>query len=77
MTTDAAFTGTTVEGRKLLRIEARNAEVPIERKPSWIRTTMKTGPEYTKIRNLVASEGESSALDVVTSVKSTPGSPTP
>jgi len=57
VTTDAAFTGTTSEGRKLLRIEARNAEVPIEKKPPWIRTTMKTGPEYTKIRNLVASEG--------------------
>ncbi|MFM7859806.1 MAG: lipoyl synthase, partial [Candidatus Nanopelagicaceae bacterium] len=26
------------EGRKLLRIEARNAEVPIERKPEWIKT---------------------------------------
>ena len=26
------------EGRKLLRIEARNAETPIERKPEWIKT---------------------------------------
>ncbi|MSZ87195.1 MAG: lipoyl synthase, partial [Actinobacteria bacterium] len=26
------------EGRKLLRIEARNSETPIERKPEWIRT---------------------------------------
>ncbi len=57
MTTDAAFTGTINEGRKLLRIEARNAEVPIERKPSWIRTTMKTGPQFTEIRDLVAREG--------------------
>lgn len=57
MTSDTIFTGTNVEGRKLLRIEARNAEVPIERKPPWIKTTMKTGPEYTKIRNLVAGEG--------------------
>ena len=24
------------EGRKLLRVEARNAEVPIEKKPHWI-----------------------------------------
>lgn len=57
MSTDTVFTGTNSEGRKLLRIEARNAEVPIERKPPWIRTTMKTGPEYTKIRQLVADEG--------------------
>ena len=26
------------EGRKLLRIEARNTETPIERKPEWIKT---------------------------------------
>ncbi|MDA2986533.1 MAG: lipoyl synthase [Actinomycetota bacterium] len=44
-------------GRKLLRIEARNSEVPIERKPEWIRTRMKTGPEYTQIQALVKSEG--------------------
>ncbi|MHB1067255.1 MAG: lipoyl synthase [Candidatus Nanopelagicales bacterium] len=41
----------------MLRIEARNAEVPIERKPDWIRTRLKTGPEYAKIRSLVAAEG--------------------
>lgn len=45
------------DGRKLLRIEARNAAVPIERKPEWIRTRMKTGPEYTQIHALVKSEG--------------------
>ena len=45
------------EGRKLLRIEARNAETPIERKPEWIKTKLKTGPEYTQIMNLVKSEG--------------------
>ena len=45
------------DGRKLLRIEARNAEVPIERKPEWIRTKLKTGPEYTQIHALVKSEG--------------------
>ena len=37
------------EGRRLLRVEARNAQTPIERKPSWIRTTAKMGPEYTQI----------------------------
>jgi lipoic acid synthetase len=45
------------DGRKLLRIEARNAEVPIERKPEWIRTRLKTGPEFTQINALVKSEG--------------------
>lgn len=45
------------DGRKLLRIEARNAEVPIERKPDWIKTKLKTGPQYQQIRSLVQSEG--------------------
>jgi lipoic acid synthetase len=45
------------EGRKLLRIEARNAETPIERKPEWIKTRAKMGPEYTQLRSLVANEG--------------------
>ena len=45
------------EGRKLLRIEARNAAVPIERKPEWIKTRAKMGPEYTQLRSLVVREG--------------------
>ena len=45
------------EGRKLLRIEARNAQIPIERKPEWIKTRAKMGPEYTQLRSLVVSEG--------------------
>jgi lipoic acid synthetase len=45
------------EGRKLLRIEARNAAVPIERKPEWIKTRANMGPEYTKLRSLVKTEG--------------------
>jgi len=45
------------EGRKLLRIEARNAQTPIERKPEWIKTKAVMGPEYTKLRSLVVSEG--------------------
>lgn len=57
MTTDSVFTGTAADGRRMLRIEARNAEVPIERKPSWIRTRLRTGPEYLQIRELVKSEG--------------------
>ncbi|MGE0170401.1 lipoyl synthase [Nocardioides sp.] len=43
--------------RKLLRLEARNAGTPIERKPEWIKTTAKMGPEYTALQNLVKSEG--------------------
>ena len=45
------------EGRKLLRIEARNAETPIERKPEWIKTRANMGPEYSRLRTLVKTEG--------------------
>ena len=45
------------EGRKLIRIEARNAAVPIERKPKWIKTKAHMGPEYTRLQSLVKSEG--------------------
>jgi len=45
------------EGRKLLRVEARNSLVPIERKPEWIKTRANMGPEYTRLRTLVKSEG--------------------
>jgi lipoic acid synthetase len=48
---------TAPDGRRMLRIEARNSEVPIERKPSWIKTTLKTGPEFNRITGLVKSEG--------------------
>jgi lipoic acid synthetase len=44
-------------GRKLLRIEARNAETPIERKPEWIKTRAVMGPQYTELRQLVKDEG--------------------
>ncbi|HHY07638.1 MAG TPA: lipoyl synthase [Corynebacteriales bacterium] len=40
--------------RRLLRIEQRNAAHPIEEKPRWIRTTAKTGPNFSHIKNLVA-----------------------
>ncbi len=43
------------DDRKLLRIEARNAETPIERKPEWIKTRANMGPEYTRLRSLVKS----------------------
>ncbi len=45
------------EGRRLLRVEARNAQTPIERKPPWIKTTLRTGPEFTALKALVAREG--------------------
>jgi len=43
--------------RRLLRIEARNAQTPIERKPEWIKTRVRTGPEYLALRALVTDEG--------------------
>ena len=45
------------EGRRLLRIEARNAETPIEKKPSWIKTTARMGPNYNDLQHIVTSEG--------------------
>ena len=56
MTTDSPST-IQPNGRKLLRIEARNAETPIERKPEWIKTRAKIGPEYSHLRSLVSREG--------------------
>ncbi len=43
-------------GRRMLRLEVRNAETPIERKPEWIKTRAKMGPEYTELHKLVTSE---------------------
>ena len=43
--------------RKLLRLEVRNAQTPIERKPSWIKTRAKMGPEYKELKSLVRREG--------------------
>ena len=45
------------EGRKMIRIEARNAQTPVERKPEWIKVRANMGPEYTRLRSLVKSEG--------------------
>ncbi|MEV0778017.1 lipoyl synthase [Streptomyces sp. NPDC050433] len=45
------------DGRKMLRLEVRNSQTPIERKPEWIKTRAKMGPEYTKMQKLVKSEG--------------------
>mgnify|MGYP001820009381 CR=1 FL=1 len=45
------------EGRRMLRVEARNAEVPIEKKPDWIKTRATVGPEYADLRSLVRTGG--------------------
>ncbi len=45
------------EGRRLLRLEVRNAQTPIERKPEWIKTRATMGPHYTELQQLVKDEG--------------------
>ncbi|MDF0529930.1 lipoyl synthase [Tsukamurella sp. 8F] len=63
MSTPPVSSGNTPSGspsehpRKLLRLEVRNAQTPIERKPSWIRTRAKMGPEFTELKGLVKREG--------------------
>lgn len=54
---DPANSGSEPSTPRLLRIEAKNSLTPIERKPEWIKTKLKTGPEYTEIMDLVKSEG--------------------
>jgi lipoic acid synthetase len=41
------------EGRRMLRVEARNAETPIETKPGWIKTRATQGPEFRELSALV------------------------
>jgi lipoic acid synthetase len=41
----------------MLRVEARNAETPIEKKPSWIRTKATMGPEFRELKALVHDQG--------------------
>ncbi|MGO9165235.1 MAG: lipoyl synthase [Streptosporangiaceae bacterium] len=45
------------DGRRMLRLEARNSQTPIERKPPWIKTRLRTGPEYSELKDLVRREG--------------------
>ena len=40
----------------MLRLEIRNTETPIERKPAWIKTVARLGPEYLELQKLVKSE---------------------
>ncbi|GMM94866.1 lipoyl synthase [Microbacterium sp. UBA1612] len=44
------------DGRRMLRLEVRNAQTPIERKPEWIKTRAKMGPEYSALHSLVKTE---------------------
>ena len=53
----SSMPATAPNGRKMLRVEIRNAETPIERKPEWIKTKAKMGPEYTALHSLVKDEG--------------------
>ena len=41
----------------MLRLEVRNSETPIEKKPAWIKTTARMGPEYRELQALVKREG--------------------
>jgi lipoic acid synthetase len=45
------------EGRKLLRLEVRNSQTPIEKKPPWIKTRLHNGPNFNEIRSLVKNQG--------------------
>lgn len=38
------------DGRKLLRVEVKNSQTPIENKPHWIKTRATMGPEYRDMR---------------------------
>lgn len=39
-----------------MRLEVRNSATPIERKPPWIKTTAKMGPQYRELQQLVKDE---------------------
>lgn len=41
------------EGRRLLRLEVRNGQTPVERKPPWMKARVRTGPEYRELSALV------------------------
>ncbi|WP_433194303.1 lipoyl synthase [Nocardia sp. CA-107356] len=44
------------DGRRLLRLEVRNARTPVERKPPWMKVRMRTGAEYRALAALVERE---------------------
>jgi lipoic acid synthetase len=41
----------------MLRLEVRNSTTPIEKKPEWIKTRLRTGPQFTELKDLVRREG--------------------
>ena len=41
------------EGRKLLRVESRNSQTPIEAKPKWVKAKANLSPGYTELKSLV------------------------
>ncbi|MFI0712180.1 lipoyl synthase [Streptomyces inhibens] len=45
------------DGRRLLRLEVRNSRTPVERKPEWMRTRVRMGPEYNALRSQVEADG--------------------
>ena len=47
----------------MLRLEVRNSQVPIEKKPSWIKTRATMGPEYTELKALVKRQGLSTVCE--------------
>jgi lipoic acid synthetase len=49
--------GVSADGRRLLRLEARNAAVPVERKPPWLKIRLQRGPNYRALDALVRQEG--------------------
>lgn len=53
--TDIQRTG--ADGRRLLRLEVRNAQTPIETKPDWIKVKMRTGPQFRQMRSTVTVGG--------------------
>ncbi len=48
---------TVTEPRRLLRLEVRNSQTPIERKPPWIKITATMGEDYRQLQSLVKEEG--------------------
>ncbi len=48
---------TVTEPRRLLRLEVRNSQTPIERKPPWIKITATMGEDYRELQSLVKEEG--------------------
>ncbi len=41
----------------MLRVEVKNAQTPIERKPDWIRIRATMGEDYRDLQHLVKDEG--------------------